>query len=110
MAQKRWERYYVPSVRVVHDMGATWSKAPTGLQLARSYEGKYRYFEITYGLKAGKLVRWTTVGCARLNVLLGRMLIGLRVGGDSWIRKRDFNRRLLQVHRDYLVGEMPREI
>jgi GT2 family glycosyltransferase len=105
MARVGWERYYVPSVRVVHDMGATWSNAPTGLQLARSYEGKYRYFAITYGPMAGNLVRWTTVSCARLNVLLGGILIGLRIGGDSWIRKRAFNQRLLKVHRDYLTGE-----
>jgi N-acetylglucosaminyl-diphospho-decaprenol L-rhamnosyltransferase len=103
MARKRWERYYVPAVRVVHDMGATWARAPTGLQLARSYQGKYRYFEITHSPMAGKLVRGTTVACARLNVLLGGILSGLGIGGDSWVRKREFNQRLLKVHRDFLT-------
>lgn len=105
MARKGWERYYVPSVRVVHDMGATWAAAPTGLQLARSYQGKYRYFEITRGPMAGKVVRWTTVGCAKLNVALGRLLVALGVGGESWIRKRESNIELLKVHREFLAGE-----
>jgi GT2 family glycosyltransferase len=110
MARKGWERSYVPSVRVVHDMGATWADAPAGLQLAQSYQGKYRYFEVTRGPSAGKLVRWTTVGCARLNVLLGRILIAIGLGGDSWVKKREFNMTLLEVHREYLTDGTEAEL
>ncbi len=100
MAKAGWERYYVPGVRIIHDMGATWGELPEGVQLFRSYEGKYRYFEKRHGRLGGNLVRWTTVCCARLNILIARILLALRVGGPSWRRKLDFNTLLLDVHKN----------
>ncbi|MCU0610878.1 MAG: glycosyltransferase family 2 protein [Candidatus Eisenbacteria bacterium] len=104
MAQDGWLRFYVPSVRVTHDMGATWRTLPDGLQLARSYEGKYLYFTARCGRLGGPLVRWTTVWCARFNVLIGTMAARLGIRGGSWGRKLAFNSALLSAHRTYLRG------
>ncbi len=98
-----WESWYVPSIRVVHDMGATWRGMPDGLQLARSYEGKYLYFSRRHGPLAGRLVRATTVGCARLNVVLARCLATAGITTERWERKRAFNSALLQAHRTYPI-------
>ncbi|MBN1426226.1 glycosyltransferase family 2 protein [Candidatus Fermentibacteria bacterium] len=103
MARAGWQRYYVPAVRVVHDMGATWRTLPQGLQLARSYEGKYIYFSARHGPGAGALVRWTTLVCARLNLFLAALLSVLGFCNANWQRKRAFNRMLLSAHHTYSI-------
>lgn len=102
MAERGWQRWYVPAVRVVHDMGATWRSLPQGLQLARSYEGKYLYFARRHGTFAGTLVRWTTLQCARLNVAIASATEALGLQSETWHRKRAFNTMLLDAHRTYL--------
>jgi len=101
MDRQGWPCYYVPAVRVTHDMGATWRALPEGVQLARSYEGKYIYFSRRHGPVAGAAVRWITLACARLNVCIASLLSSLGIASDAWERKRAFNTTLLAVHRAY---------
>jgi len=98
MKKAGWDRFYLPAVRIIHDMGATWRALPAKRQLYRSYEGKYLYFAKRYGYVAGRLVRTITLVCARLNVILASVLVSLRIGGEQWKRKLQFNRFLLDAH------------
>jgi GT2 family glycosyltransferase len=98
MKKAGWDRFYIPAVRIIHDMGATWRALPAKRQLYRSYEGKYLYFAKRYGYVAGRLVRTITLVCARQNVILASVLVSLRIGGEHWKRKLQFNRFLLDAH------------
>jgi len=99
MKKQGWERFYYPAVRITHDMGATWRTLPAEHQLYRSYEGKYLYFTKRYGYVGGWLVRIITLVCARLNVTLASIIVSLRIGGEQWRRKLEFNRFLLDAHK-----------